>query len=146
MVGVGHAGWVNSLMALWNADNLESWAARLVAVLLVLFVASFLFGLGERRRAARFVPAPTATPSLRLRPVTPMAPMAVPAAMRQAPSLAVKATPPKNRKKQAEKPLRAYKPRSTVRVRSAGAQRAFGRGETGAPGLVLFVARRRSAG
>lgn len=92
------AGWLSTLAALWNADGLEAWAAKLVGVLVAVLALTALFSLGAPKGAGR-APAPPKPPRVKtaqtVRARTPG-----------------RAAPPKNLKKKRERIVRRYRPRS----------------------------------
>ena len=90
MAGDKEAGWLNSLAALWNAESLEAWIAKLIAVLVVLLAVTGLIALVQSRGSG----------TARVLVSSPR------------PRLARQALPPKNRKKKQDKIVRRYRPRS----------------------------------
>jgi len=90
MAGDKEAGWLNSLAALWNAESLEAWIAKLIAVLVVLLAVTGMIALVQSRRSG----------TARVLVSSPR------------PRLARQVVPPKNRKKKQDKIVRRYRPRS----------------------------------
>ena len=98
MTSETNAGWLGVLAALWNADGLEAWIAKLIGVLVAVFVLTALFSLGSRGKSAGGTS--TGRPR-RLRT----------GQTASRPRIQSRSVPPKNRKKKPTR-VRRYRPRS----------------------------------
>jgi hypothetical protein len=89
MAGDKGAGWLNSLVALWQGDSLESWIAKLIGVFIVLLLLAAMVASVQARGAKPVKLGPSG-----VRPRL------------------TRTAPPKNRKKKQDKIVRRYRPRS----------------------------------
>jgi len=96
MTSEAGVGWLGTLVALWNAEGLAAWTAKLIAVLAVVFALTALSSLGSGRTRSGIA---SARPARRQRTAT-----AAPARTR--------VVPPKNLKKKPVRIIRRYRPRS----------------------------------
>lgn len=85
------SGWLGMLAALWNADGLEAWIAKLVGLLAVMFAMVALFSASARRAASKPAPGKSGK-AVSFRPRE-------------------RVMPPKNRKKKPARLVRRYRPR-----------------------------------
>jgi len=99
------AGWLNGLVALWHADSLEAWIAKLIGVFLLLLVLTAMVASLQARSAKVSLVSAGARP-------------------RRVAGAAL----PKNRKKKQDKIVRRYRPRShdgkKKLIRRAGQQKS----------------------
>src|SRR5262245_36427481 len=87
------AGLLGTLAAVWNADGLEAWSAKLVGLLVAVLLAAAIFSLRQRKAGRAKVATGAGLSAGR-------------------PSRRNRTVPPKNLKKKQPRPLRRYKPRS----------------------------------